>query len=122
MRSGTWDVRILYRGGSLMKDVKELSKCKSDLVGVQEVRWDRGGTKAGTKYTFFYRKGNENHELCIGFHVHERIISVIMRTEFVSDKMSYVIQRGQWCNIIVISVHAPTEDINDDVKHSFQEE
>jgi hypothetical protein len=37
MRSGMWNVRILYGTGSLMKIVKELSKCKSNLVGVQEV-------------------------------------------------------------------------------------
>jgi hypothetical protein len=31
-------------------------------VGVQEVRWDKGGTiRAGV--TFFYGKGKENHKL-----------------------------------------------------------
>jgi exonuclease III len=60
MRFGTWNVRSLYRAGSLMTVSKELSKYKLDLVGVQEVRWDRGGTKpAGA---FFYGEGNENHE------------------------------------------------------------
>jgi hypothetical protein len=28
----------------------------------------------------------------------------------------------RWCNIIVLSVHAPTEDKTDDVKDSFYEE
>jgi hypothetical protein len=32
-------------------------------VGVQEVRWDEGGTEPASVYTFFYGKGNENHEL-----------------------------------------------------------
>jgi hypothetical protein len=35
----------------------------SDLVGVQKLRWEGGGTKPVGEYTFFYGKGNENHEL-----------------------------------------------------------
>jgi exonuclease III len=30
--------------------------------------------------------------------------------------------RGRWCHIIVLNVHAPTEDKTDDVKDSFYEE
>jgi hypothetical protein len=36
--------------------------------------------------------------------------------------MLYIIQRGHWCHIIVLNVHAPTEDKTDDVKDSFNEE
>jgi hypothetical protein len=54
--------------------------------------------------------------------VHKRIISAVKRVEFVSDRMSYIILRGRWCHIIVLKVHAPTEDKTDDVKDSFYEE
>ena len=40
-----------------MAEARELARYKLELVGVQEVRWDRG---AGD-YTFFYGKENENH-------------------------------------------------------------
>jgi hypothetical protein len=36
--------------------------------------------------------------------------------------MSYIILRGSWCHIIVLNVHAPTEDKIEDVKDSFYEE
>jgi hypothetical protein len=88
-------------------------------VGVQEVRWEGSGTEPAGEYTFFYGKGNENHELGTGFFVHKRIISAVKRVEFVSDRMSYIIPRGCWCNFIVLNVHAPTEDKTDDVKHRF---
>jgi hypothetical protein len=32
-------------------------------VGVQEDRWDKGGTVRAGDYNFFYGKGNENHQL-----------------------------------------------------------
>jgi len=44
LRLGTWNVRSLYRAGSLKAAARELARYKLDLVGVQEVRWDRGGT------------------------------------------------------------------------------
>jgi hypothetical protein len=36
--------------------------------------------------------------------------------------MSYIILSGPWCHIIVLNVHAPTEDKTDDVKDNFCEE
>jgi hypothetical protein len=36
--------------------------------------------------------------------------------------MSYIILRGRWCNIIVLTAHAPTEDKIDDIKDRFYEE
>jgi exonuclease III len=38
MRFGTWNVRSLYRAGSLKTVAREFGKYKLDLVGVQEVR------------------------------------------------------------------------------------
>jgi hypothetical protein len=49
-----------------MTVAKEISKYRLDFVGVQEVRWDGSGTKPAGKYTSFYGKGNENHELRVG--------------------------------------------------------
>jgi hypothetical protein len=42
---------------------RERSKYRLDLVGVQEVRWESGGTEPTGEYTFFYGKVDENHEL-----------------------------------------------------------
>jgi hypothetical protein len=47
MRFGMCNVRSLYRSGSLTTVVRELTRYKLDLVGVQEVRWDKGGTDMG---------------------------------------------------------------------------
>ena len=44
IRVGTWNVRSLYRAGSLTAAARELARYKLDIVGAQEVRWDKGGT------------------------------------------------------------------------------
>jgi hypothetical protein len=36
--------------------------------------------------------------------------------------MSYITLKGRWCDIIVLNVHPPTEDKDDDIKDTFYEE
>jgi hypothetical protein len=62
-RFGTWNVRSLYRAGSIIAAARELARYKLDLVGVQKVRWDKYGSVKAGEYSCFYGKGNENHQL-----------------------------------------------------------
>jgi hypothetical protein len=59
---GTWNIRRLYIAGSLRAANRKLARYKLDLVGVQEVRWDKKGTVKVGDYRFFYGKGNKNHQ------------------------------------------------------------
>jgi exonuclease III len=123
MRFGTWNIRSLYRNRirSLKTVTRELGKYKLDLVGVPEVRWEKGGAEQVEEYTFFYGQGNGNHQLGTGIFVHKRIVSLIRREEIVSDRISYIILRGHWCNIIRICM--PHVKIRGNhVKDSFCEE
>jgi hypothetical protein len=111
----------VYRSGSITTVVRELARYKLDLVGVQEVRWDRGGTARAGDYTFFSGKGNEN-QMGTGIFVHQRIVPAVKKGQFVNDMMSYEVLRGRWCNSIVLNAHALTEEKNDNSKDSFYEE
>ena len=77
MGFGTWNVRSLYRSGFLTIAARELARYKLDLVGVHEVRWDKGDTLRSEDYICFYGRENKNHQLRTGFLVHHRIVSAV---------------------------------------------
>ena len=54
--------------------------------------------------------------------VHHTTVSEVKRGEFVSDRLSYIVLRSHWYNIIILNVHAPSEEKSDDSKDSFYEE
>jgi hypothetical protein len=64
------NVRSLYRTGLFKTVVRELGKCKIYLMGVQEVRWEKGDADWAEDYKLFYAEGNEDHQLGMGFFVH----------------------------------------------------
>ena len=122
IRFDTWDVRSLYRSGSLTTVARELARRKLDLVGVQEVRWDKDCTARAGSYNSFYGIENENNQSGTGFFVHHRTVPAVKTGEFVSDSVPYIFLRGRWCNIIVLNAHAPCQEKNDDSKDSFYED
>ena len=56
MRFGKWNVRSLYRAGSLTAAARKLARYKLDLVGVREVMWDREDTVRAGDYNFSMEK------------------------------------------------------------------
>jgi len=55
MTIGTWNVRSHYMAGSLTA-ARKLARNKLDLMGVQEVRWDKGSTVRAGTYNLFCGK------------------------------------------------------------------
>ena len=51
--------------------------------------------------------------------MHHILVSAVKSVEFVSDRVLYIVLRGRWCNIIVLNVHAPSEEKSDDSKGCF---
>ena len=56
------------------------------------------------------------------FFIHQTVISAVKKVEFVIDRMSYIVLRGRWCNIIVVNMHALSEEKSGDSKDGFYEE
>ena len=78
-----------------------------------------GGTEGARDYNFLCEKGNEKHQVRPGFFVHHRTVSAVKRVASVSDRVSYIVLSGRWCNII-LNVHAPSEKSNDSKDSSIQ--
>ena len=108
--------------GSLMVAARELARYKLDVADVQEVRWDKGGTVREGDYNFSMEKETKIIISEQRLFVPHRIVSKDKRAEFVSDRMSYIVLRGRWCNIIVLNVHAPSGEKSDSSKDGFYEE
>ena len=73
-------------------------------MGVQEVRW----TLYEQEIIIFLEKKGRTSIRTRNFVYHR--ISAIETVGFVCDRMSYIILRARWCNIIVMSVHSPSEE------------
>jgi hypothetical protein len=54
MRFSTWNVRNLYKSGSLTTAARQSAQYKLGLLGVKEIRWDKGGKVREGDYNFSY--------------------------------------------------------------------
>jgi hypothetical protein len=61
------NVRSIYRPVSLKTVARELAKCKLNIVGVHEVRWEKSSAEQAEDYTLFYEEFSEYHQLGTGF-------------------------------------------------------
>jgi len=71
------------------------------VVGIQEVRWDKGCSIRSGDYNFYLCKRKRKSSTGNRGFVYHRIVSAVKGVEYFSDRMSYIILRGRWCNIIV---------------------
>ena len=42
--------------------------------------------------------------------MHRRLVSAVKRIEFVSDRLLYIVLRSRWLHIILVNVHANSEE------------
>ena len=61
IRFRRWNVNSLYVSGSLTAVARELAVFKLNLLGLQEAKWEKGGTVQARNYIFLWkRKGKSS--------------------------------------------------------------
>jgi len=101
MKFGAWNMWILHMSGSLNAVSRGL---------MIQVRFN-GSTGL--------QKGQGRCWARTGFFACKRMISAVKRVKVLSNRMSYRVLRGCWCDISMLDVRAPTEEESDDSKDSF---
>jgi predicted nucleotidyltransferase len=57
-----------------------------------------------------------------GFFVNHRIVLAVKRVEFLGDRVKHIVLGDHCCDIVVLNVHAHSEDKSDDSNESFYKE
>jgi hypothetical protein len=68
-----------------------------------------------------YREVNVN-QLGSRLFIHRQIKLAVKRVEFISDCISCIRLKGRWSDMIIVNLHAPSEDKDDDIKDRFYED
>jgi len=79
----------------------------------------QGGNSRTGVFVPFIEKETRKSSIGNRVFVHHRILPAINRVVFVSGRVSYIVLRGRWSNIIFLNAHAPSEEKSDDSKTVF---
>ena len=106
-----------------MQMEKELVKYKIDLAALQEIRWPGVDKFEQDKGIIFYSGRNDGrHEEGVGFYLNKRLGSAVKEFESISSRIARIRLETRWFNLSVLSVHAPTEVSDENVKDRWYEE
>ncbi|XP_008179495.1 uncharacterized protein LOC103307682 [Acyrthosiphon pisum] len=117
---GSWNVRTLNTPGALQYVLDTVRSYKIQLLALQEVRWPNKGSVTKENMTLFY-SGTDNgaQENGVGIIVHDCLLPHVKIFEPVNDRICYILLKGKYFDIAVISCYGPTEEKEDEKKTNF---
>jgi hypothetical protein len=108
----------LYKEGTTVNLVREVEKYKMKC-GALQVRWQDAGTTKVSQTTIFNGKYKQAHRLGTGFPVHESIIHTVKEFRDGNPRIFTLILTTENFDLVLINVHAPTEDKDEMEKELF---
>ena len=121
MKIGTWNVRTLTHLGKLDNIKLEMKRLNVNILGMSEVRWKGAGDHMADEYRIIY-SGGEEHQRGVAVILDHSTSKCIIGHWPVSDRVLVVKLRGQYFNISLIQVYAPTAQSPDADIENFYED
>lgn len=123
MRFGTWNIRTLYKPGSLQCVLKEINRYNVDIVGLQEIRWPGSGNlKSENMTVFFSGKNNGKHDNGVGFVIKSSVLRLVKKFELINDRICYIVLTGKTFDTGIVNCYAPTKTADCELKDLFYDD
>jgi hypothetical protein len=106
--------------GKMQEIANEVLASNIDIIALQEIRWDGSGRVDKRRYAMFCSGTQTKTGQCgMGFIVTKRMKNNILQFEPINERMSKLRIKGKFRNITLITVHAPTEEKEEQEKKEF---
>lgn len=119
LKGGTWNIRTLYKPGATVELVEDIERYGMKCVALQEVRFEDAGTTKISQTTIINGKSERGQKLGTGFAIHESIILMIKEFKDVNPRISTLTLKDKNLYIMLINVHASTEEKDKEIKEEF---
>ena len=121
LKVATWNVRTLYRAGSMYNVMREMKRLNIDILGLAEVRWPGVGNLERDDVTFVY-SGGSTAERGVGIMMTKELYRSIKGFWAISERVILMKFRGKPIDLNIIQAYAPTAEADDETLESFYEQ
>ena len=119
-----WNLRTLNNTGGRLDLIKALTKYKTDITALQEMRWTGVGEREDkrNKCDIYYSGDPEKREAEVGFAVRGNARYCVSQWVPINKRLCILRVKARFYNISIICAYAPTNEATDEEKEIFYEQ
>ena len=123
VRLGTWNVRTLLQSGLLTLLLREMHRCRVQLLGIAEMRLSgKGHFTSDDGCTVYYSGNDKGGSNGVAFIANSSISKHVLGYNPVSDRIITIRLQARPMNISLVQVYAPTSTAaNDDIDNFYNQ-
>ncbi|XP_055384167.1 uncharacterized protein LOC129613882 [Condylostylus longicornis] len=105
--------------GKMFEIADELMAYSVNICSLQEIRWKDQGEVRKRNYSIYLSGNKQTGYGGTGFYIDKKTRESVILFEPINDRMCYIKLKGRFQNISIVSVYAPKNDTNDEIKDEF---